>query len=317
MAVPFDPQRLTVMGSTVPVVDGVLQTYGSLGAHYSLSATGSLVYVPGGAQAAPRTLVWVDRQGLEQPLPAPARPYVHPRLSPNDNGQRVAVMIEELESSISVYDRVRDTFTPLTFHKGLKMMGAWTPDGTRVVFDSALEGRVKLFWQLADGSGNPEPLETGTGEALRNPSSWSPNGQLLAFVETGPTTGEDIWVLQLSDHKAQPLVRTPATESAPQFSPDGRWLAYMSDASSRFEIYVQPYPGSGGKRQITTDGGTEPVWNRNGRELFYRSGSKMMAVDITTEPAFSKGKPHMLFEGPYLQEGTLPNYDVSVMASTS
>jgi serine/threonine protein kinase len=175
---------------------------------------------------------------------------------------------------------------------------------------SAPEGQIKLVWQSADGSGGPEPLTTGTGENLRSPSSWSPNGQ-LAFVETAPTTGADIWMLQLSDHKAQPFLRTAVNESAPQFSPDGRWLAYMSDASTRFEIYVQPYPGSGGKRQISTNGGTEPVWNRNGRELFYRSGNKMMAVDITTEPGFTAGKPHMLFEGPYQQAVTLPNYDVS------
>jgi hypothetical protein len=101
-------------------------------------------------------------------------------------------------------------------------------------------------------------------------------------------------------------------EAAPAFSPDGHWLAYISDESGRYEVYVQPYPGPGGKTQISTDGGTEPVWNRNGRELFYRSGEKMMAVDITTQPSFSAGKPKMLFQGPYLPTGTtVPFYDVS------
>jgi hypothetical protein len=131
-------------------------------------------------------------------------------------------------------------------------------------------------------------------------------------LEISPATGYDISVLHMQDRKAQPFIRTPFNESAQSFSPDGRWLAYASDESSRFEIYVQPYPGPGGKWQISTDGGTEPVWNRNGRELFYRSGNKMIAVDIATQPGFAAGKPRILFEEPYLPtSATSPNYDVT------
>jgi hypothetical protein len=119
-------------------------------------------------------------------------------------------------------------------------------------------------------------------------------------------------VLRLSDHKAQPFLRTPFNESVPRFSPDGRWLAYISDESGRYEVYVQPYPGPGGKWQVSTDGGAEPVWNPNGRELFYRNGDKMMAVEIVTQPSFAAGKPRMLFERPYQPPpATFPNYDVS------
>jgi eukaryotic-like serine/threonine-protein kinase len=177
---------------------------------------------------------------------------------------------------------------------------------------------VNVFWQLADGSGGLERLTTS--EYTQSPHSWSLYGQLLAFVEITPTTGYDIWVLRLGDpsassgqvRKAQLFLRTPFNESAPRFSPDGRWLAYISDESGRFEIYVQPYPAPGGKSQISTDGGTEPVWNPNGRELFYRSVGKMMAVEITAQPSFSVGKPKVLFEGQYqLTAGTFPNYDVS------
>jgi dipeptidyl aminopeptidase/acylaminoacyl peptidase len=151
-----------------------------------------------------------------------------------------------------------------------------------------------------------------TSEYGQAPSSWSPDGQLLAFTELNPTTGWDIWVVRLGDHKTQPFLRTPFTEGGPRFSPDGRWLAYVSNESGRNEIYVQPYPGPGGKRQISTEGGAEPVWNRNGRELFYRNGDKMMAVDIATQPSFAAGKPRMLFEGPYLPTAaTIQNYDVS------
>jgi Tol biopolymer transport system component len=119
-------------------------------------------------------------------------------------------------------------------------------------------------------------------------------------------------VLHLGDHKEEQFLATPFDEGAPQFSPDGRWLAYVSNESGRYEIYVQPYPGPGGKWQISTEGGTEPVWNPNGRELFYRSGDKMMAVDVATQPSFTVGKAHVLFEGPYQPSWTsAQNYDVS------
>ena len=186
----------------------------------------------------------------------------------------------------------------------------WAPDGKRIAFNSTKEGPPNLFWQLADGGGGLERLTTS--EYADVPLSWSPDGQLLAFIEVNPTTGFDIWVLRLGDRKAQPFIRTQFNESAPQFSPDGRWMAYVSNESGRYEIYVQPYPGPGGKSQISTEGGTEPMWNRNGRELFYRSGNKLMAVDIATHPSFTAGKPRMLFEGQYVPTpGTSPDYDVA------
>jgi serine/threonine-protein kinase len=316
MAVPFDPQRLAATGGAIPVVEGVLQSGYSGAAQYSFSATGSLAYVPGGVQVSQRRLVWVDRKGVEQVLPAPTRSYRTPRLSPD--GRRLAATIDESDSYIWLYDFARDTLTRLTFQGNYDLMGAWTPDGKRIAFDSTREGPQNLFWQMADGSGGIERLNTS--EYPQVPMSWSPDGQVLAFTEINPTTGYDIWVLRMGDpsqgsgqvRKAQPFLRTPFNEAAPRFSPDGRWLVYASDESGRFEIYVQPYPGPGGKWQISTDGGTEPMWNPNGRELFYRTGDKMVAVDIATESSFSAGKPRMLFELQYVPTpATLPNYDVS------
>ena len=278
--------------------------------HYGVSATGSLVYVPGGAQAAERTLVWVDRRGLEQALPAPARAYSNPRLSPD--GQRVAVRISDSESAynIWVYELARNTLTRLTSHGSSNLMGAWTPDGTRIAFDSNKDGPFNLFWQLADFSGSSERLTSGEysqSPSWQAPTSWSRDGQLLAFTDVNPTTGSDIWVLRISDRKAQPFLRTSSNESAPKFALDGRWLAYVSDESGRDEIYVQPYPGPGGKKQISAEGGTEPVWNPNGRELFYRSGNKMMAVDTSSDTSlgFTAGTPRMLFELPVPAHGKL------------
>ena len=307
MAAPFDSQLLEVTGAAVPVVEGVLQA--STGAaQYSISAVGSLVYVPGGTQSAQLKLVWVTRNGVEQPVAAPARGYAYPRISPD--GLRLAVEIAGPVNQVWLYDFTRETLTRLSLEGSRSSLPVWTADGKRIVFTSNKEGPLNLFWQRADGSGGLERLTTS--EYSHSPMSWSPDGQLFAFGEINPTTGFDIWVLRMSDRKALPFLRTPFNESSPHFSPDGRWLAYNSDESGRQEIYVQPYPGPGGKWQISVDGGREPVWNRNGRELFYRSGDKMMAVDIATQPGFAAGKPRVLFEGQYEPTGyTVADYDVS------
>jgi eukaryotic-like serine/threonine-protein kinase len=308
MAAPFNPQRLMATGTAVPVVEGILQSTLTGAAQYSISATGSLVYVSGSVQSPQSRLVWVSRSGVEQPSAAPARAYVFPQLSPD--GRQVAVGIVEQGTQVWLYDLTRDTLTRLTFEGNVNTNPSWTPDGKRIAFLSNKEGPGNLFWQLADGSGGLELLVKSDYNQYEG--SWSPDGQILVFVEANPTTGYDMWELRMSDRKAQPFLRMRFNEAAPRFSPDGRWLAYMSDESGRFEIYVQPYPGPGGKWQISTEGGTEAVWNPNGRELFYRSGKKTMAVDITTQPGFSVGKSRMLFEGQYQPTPTTsPNYDVS------
>jgi serine/threonine protein kinase/Tol biopolymer transport system component len=305
MAVPFDPERLRIKGASVPVVHGVVQSISSGAAQYSISTTGTLVYVPGGVQGAERKLVWVDRNGAEQPLAAPTHAYESPRFSPD--GQRIAVVTD---GQVWLYDLPRETLTRFTFEGNANSRPVWTPDGKRIVFYSNKDGPLNLFWQLADGGGGLERLTTS--EDLQAPTSWSPDGQFLAFNENSPTTGDDILVLQLSDRKVQPFLRTPFDESNPRFSPDGRWIAYMSDESGRNEIYVQPFPGPGGKLQVSRDGGREPVWNRNGRELFYRSGNKMVAVEMTTQPNFALGNPRVLFERPnVLAIVPISNYDVS------
>jgi eukaryotic-like serine/threonine-protein kinase len=316
MAAPFDAQRLGVTGAAVPAVAGVLQSTFNGHAQYSFSDTGSLVYVAGGTQSGAGKPVWVSRNGTEQPLAAPARNYTFPRLSPD--GRRLAITIAEQESHIWLYDFSREILTRFTFEGGSNSNPVWTPDGKRIAFLSNKEGPQNLFWQMADGSGGLERLTTS--ENTQVPRSWSPDGQLLAFIEPTLTGGMDISVLRLSDpsassgqgRKAEPFLQTPSNETVPAFSPDGRWLAYVSDESGRYEVYVQPYPGPGGKWQVSTEGGTEPIWNPNGRELFYRSGDKMIVVDIATQPGFVAGKPSVLFEGQYVStQATFPNYDVS------
>ena len=317
MAVPFDLERLQVTGEAVPVVQGVLQPLQQPpSAQYSVSASGSLAYIAGGTEAILSKLVWISRNGREEAVAAPARNYDMPRLSPD--GRRVAIDAADNEGTqVWLYDLARDTLARWTFGGDSNQFPTWTPDGKRMAFMSNKEGASHIFWQLADGSGGLERLTSGNTEV---PFSWSPDGQQLAFINAATTP--EIWVLRMGDvspgsgqvGKAQPLYHTGAFEDAPQFSPDGHWLAYVSNESGRTEVYVQPYPGPGGKWLISTDGGTEPQWNRNGRELFYRVGDKMMAVDIGTQPSFAVGKPRQLFEGHYLPNSLGygdANYDVS------
>jgi eukaryotic-like serine/threonine-protein kinase len=310
VAVPFDPAQLKITGPAVTVLEGVVQAPLTGSAQYSISSNGTLVYVPASVQATQRHLVWVSRSGGEQPLPAPPRAYRQPRLSPD--GRRIAVAIEEDETRVWLYDLARDTLTRVTFQGSLNYNPAWTPDGNRILFQSPGDGPgTGSFWQLADGSGGLEQLPGGFG----NPNSWTPDGRVIAGTSTPNSvtgSGFDIMLLRLGNPESERFLQSPFNEGAPSFSPDGRWLAYASDESGRYEIYVNAYPGPGGKYQISTEGGTEPLWNRNGRELFYRSGDKMMAVDITTQPSFSAGKATVLFQSQYQTNPTMnANYDVS------
>jgi serine/threonine-protein kinase len=314
-AVPFDAGRIEVTGAPVAVVHDVLQTGGVAGnsiAYYDVSASGTLVYVsgpalsgPGAAAAPPRRLIWVSRTGIEEPLAAAARPYNRPRISPD--GRRIAV---EIESQTWLYDVANDTLARLVLESAVNDSPVWTPDGRHVAVRASADPGMGIAWQLADGSGMLERLAAVPGV----PQDFSPDGQLLAFQQVNPKTRRDIWILPLGDRKATPFSQRASNEVAPQFSPDGRWLAYVSDESGRPEIYVQPYPGPGGTRQVSTDGGTEAVWNPNGRELFYRNGVNFMSVPITLQPEFSLGKPAVMFQAEYAASEfplTSPGYDVS------
>ena len=297
LAVPFDLDRLEIRGAPLQVAQGVSMDPRFGVAHFALSTTGTLAYVPGGAGGAARSLLWVDRRGTARPVTETRRAYLFPALSPN--GEQLAVTIEGTNQDIWVEDLSRGTLTRLTFDQGEEFGPVWTRDGRRLAMAFMRPGgEPALFWQPVDGTAPPEPLaEAGPP---RFPSDFSPRDRVLAFTEEKEPGNPDVWLLPLDDPAhPRPFLRTPFRESAAVFSPDGAWIAYVSNESGRNEVYVQPYPGPGGKRQISTEGGTSPVWTSTGRELFYRNGDAMMSVGITTQPRFSAEAPQLLFRGPY------------------
>ena len=184
-----------------------------------------------------------------------------------------------VNNDIWIYDIADGTSNRLTFEPGDEGFPQWTPDGRRIAFGTRI-GR--MFWKSSDGSGQRE--EFPAGEFPRFPSSFSPDGKTLAFVEGHPSTKSDIWLMPLDgDRKPQPFLNTDRDEKAPKFSPDGRWLAYVSDEAGHDEIYIRPIGAEGARKRISTGGGSWPTWNRNGRELFFLRGDKLAAVALDAE----------------------------------
>jgi Tol biopolymer transport system component len=250
-------------------------------------------------------LVWVDREGQEKSLTEQPRALIHLRLSPN--GKQVAYDLASGGTrDIWIYDIDRGTHTRLTTEGGIYPV--WTPDGIWVAFFNG----GNIHRKLADGSG--ETQEILTRENNTRAISWSPDGRILAFEELNPDTGYDIGYITIEgDDASEPFLVTPFDERSPMISPDGRWLAYISDESGQSEIYVQPFPEAGQKWLISTGGGIEPMWSPDGQELFYRTVDQMMAVVIETEPRFSAGTPRQLYQGRYSLDDGIghPRYGVS------
>ena len=305
-AVPFDVGARRVTGGPVPVVEGVRQVIGATGAaQFSVSTTGSLVYVPGSAEGGNVvTLMWVDRDGEEESLSAPPRAYDHPRVSPD--GTRVAVTIGDADNKdVGVWDLARETPTQLTFDEADDDFPLWTRDGARVVFGSSRDGGG-LFWKAADGTGQVEQLMDG----IANPSAWAADGRLI-FEQAG-----DIGVLTLEGEDAlEMLLDTEFNEGHPALSPDGRWLAYRSTESGDTVVYVRPFPNiDDGLWNVSRDFGVNPVWSPDGRELFYRGSADqgMMVAQVETEPTFSSRTPEPLFSiGGYGMAGGGRRFDVA------
>jgi serine/threonine-protein kinase len=314
MAVRFDPVRMEVVGQPVALVKNVMQAFrlgirGNTGAgQFGVSETGCLLYAAGGViPDLKNSLVWVDHKGIEQPAMDLQFPFLDPRLSPD--GRKIAYGTDGWEWQIWVYDLSTGTNSRLT-DEGAAEVPIWSPDSKRLLFTWQKSLVTNLFWQPCDGS---SPMERLTASDFNQfPGSWSPDAKKVALVEMHPGTGDDIAVLDVGSGRVTPFLNSPFNERYPEISPDGRWLAYTSDESKRYEVYVRPFPGPGTKYPVSSEGGVQPLWARDGRQLFYRWEDQVWVVDIRTDGAFATSKPRLLFNHPgYYISGPIRSYDLS------
>ena len=325
-AVRFDPVRLEVLGDPITVVDRVMMKPTGA-ANYAISRDGTLAYIGAGLSemTAPRALLWVDRTGREEPTGAPLRAYGTPRLSPD--GTRVATEIYGQLTNLWIWDFARETLRRLTFEAGGDGMSVWTPDGRQIIFESGRTGTTGVYKQAADGTGTADRLSPDATPQWS--TSITPDGTWVAGFDLLPKTVPHVIFLPLipavvqpasnparglSQPPAAPLAETRFKGSMAAFSPNGRYIAYQSEESGRTEIYVRPFPRvTNGRWQISTAGGTRPVWARSGRELFYLDASNALtAVPVgISGPTISIGIPAKLFDTEYAEPNPSRHYDVS------
>jgi serine/threonine-protein kinase len=314
-AVPFDLDKLEVRGSPAPMLEQVAYSSNFGHAEFDFSERGTFVYRSGGAEGGGLvTVQWLDSAGKTQPLLAKPGAYIRPRLSPD--GQRLAMEGTDGSSGdIWVYQWQRDTMTRLTFSGGTSILPIWSPDGRYIVF-SAPGG---MFWMRADGATKPQPLTQSKN--AQYPFSISADGKRLAFQEV-VGGNYDIWTVPLENDgsglragKPEPFLQTPSDERHPSLSPDGRWMAYASDESGTYQIYVRAFPDKGGKWQISNAGGVYPLWSRNGRELFFHTldNQVMVAAYAVNGDSFAADKPRAWSEKKLADFGQvgIQNYDLA------
>ena len=304
----FDRNRLQLVGREVPVLQDIQFTVIGLPT-LSVSATGTLVYLTGSERD--RTVVEVTRQGRERLLPLEPSEYKDPRWSPD--GTRIAVeIVDGITGDIWIHDTRSGTSTRLT-NGSQNLYPIWTPDGSRLVFTSRRAGLAGLWTQRVDGGGDAEQIQPGADSALRFPHAITPDGRTLLFRTNTATNGMDIVAIPL-DGSGGPtdVLVTPDNEGSPTISPNGRWMAYISDASGVNEVYITPWPDVGRRAQVSSGGGTEPQWNPQGGELFYRTGDALVAAALTERNGLLvPTKRDTLFTGSYFQQPRWPEYDVS------
>jgi serine/threonine-protein kinase len=311
LAVPFDLARLEVTGGPLPVADNVLINPANGTAEFAVSSAGTLVYAGTPASPVGTILAWVDRTGHEERIADIPAFLERPRLSPD--GRRIAV---ERLNDIWVYDLTTGAFRRVTF-QGVNQYPVWSRDAKQLTFNRAAAGKLPaLFTAASDGSGQADAIVVDEG--VQFPSDWTPNGRTLVFDRVLLQTQAGNWDIlswTRGEKAATPIVNGPFNEFGAVFSPDGRWLAYVSEESGRREVYVRPYPGPGTSLQISSGGGDQPRWSRDGKELFFYAGITFMHAQVTTAQDAASSKPARMFDGAYrtrVDEPGYPSYDVSL-----
>jgi serine/threonine-protein kinase len=317
-AVPFDLRRLEVTGGPVPIVEGVLRASGSVPtgvAQFSVSAGGTLVYIPGpvSTSSAQSSLAFADRKGTIETLRLPPAAYDHPRVSPD--GKRLVYAIDNgKDASVWTYDLSGATAPRRLTFEGRNRFPIWSSDAERVAFQSDREGDLGIFWQRADGTDQAARLtkpETGTFHA---PESWSPDGKSFLFRVGKDLSSVSLWTFSMKDKTAVAFgnVRSSGPTNA-IFSPNGRWVAYTASGTAESGIFLLPFPLTGAKYQISSGAGIHPIWSPDGGELLYSvPGQQTTAVSVTTQPTFAVGNPRQLPRGGLLTIGPLSarSYDM-------
>jgi len=291
LAVEFDPSRGEVTGTPFRVLDGVQDTP-ALGAPvFALSDNGTLVYAPGVTAEYKGRISWLDRSGQVRGEIEAGQAYYRPRLSPD--GTRVLFHVANPDFNVWVKDLTRGIRTKITTEPGWDGFGVWSPDGRQIAFSSTRAGPRTLFTQAADGTGTAERL-LPVGNS-RWPTSWSPNGEWLAFHEESPGTGLDVSLLDMRDKNVRPFLHTVAGEFGARFSPDGAWLAYGSDESGSDEVYVCSVRDPSQRLQVSAGGGTLAIWSVAGHEIYYSHGAQLLSVPIRLGASPKAERPQVLF----------------------
>jgi eukaryotic-like serine/threonine-protein kinase len=313
--VPFELDQLEVTRPVVSIVDGVTSDLRSGGAQVAVSTDGTLAYLPGPSVGDSTPVHWMDLAGNTAPLWTPPGIWYNIHVAPD--GRRLSLdVFSGPTSDIWIYEWDRDTAAPLTRHPAYDGKAVWTPDGRRIAFNSNRDNPPpSLYWQRTDGTGSAERLTVAKHPQW--PVSWHPSGKFLAFEQDTAETSWDLMILPMTGDDATgwkagtPVVflNSPFAEKEPNFSPDGRWLAYQSNETGRNEIYVRPFRGHGEGWRISTGGGTFPIWSRTRRELFYGADGQIMVAAYTVEgDAFRAEKPRVLSNARYSVMG--PALDV-------
>jgi serine/threonine-protein kinase len=289
-AAPFDAERLALTGNAAPLEERVAHTDNTV-FHYA-TIGGALVYLPPESAAGQQRMVWIDRSGRVMPVDLEPGPYVRVSLSP-DNSQLAVALDEESNQDIWIANPQRQTMTRLTFDPTIETMPTWSPDGRYVAFRSEREA-PGIYRRAAQGTGDVERL-TATDGPIHSPYSWTPDGKTLLLAVFRSFRNQAIASVTPPDPAVRILLDGDFAQLDPQVSPDGRWLAYQSDETGRFEVYVRPYPDvDAGRWLVSTAGGTSPRWAPDGRELLYYDGEALARVTVRTSPTFSPGKPERL-----------------------
>jgi Tol biopolymer transport system component len=304
MAVPFDARTWQV-GVPLQILDSVTARWWLTPA--ALSPSGSLLYQRGGMAS---RVVRVDERGTARPLLEAPGLYNHPRLSPD--GRRLAIEVQDSRgNNIWVTDLASQATERLT-REGVSERPEWSPDGRRLLYVSSRTNDNSLWWQPADGSGPAELLlESAAANTIRE-AVFTPDGRGVVFRQDTPDSNRDVLLLPLAgDRTPLPLLTSIDDDKHPRVSPDGRWLAYVSNRSGSEEVYVRPISGAGARVSVSSGGGSEPLWAPDGTRIVYRAGARLVRARLATSPALEVVARDTLFEGPYTTDPWHPNYDVT------